>query len=82
MSRDVRNQFFSDLSQARGNLGVGDNPLRFIEKFGAKFVPVQFYEPDALTSHSEYYYNARLNILYKRNNLSKFNAVWHPVNII
>lgn len=29
-------------------------------------VPIQFYEPDATTFRSEYYYNARENVLYQR----------------
>lgn len=77
-----RDQFFEELSAVRGQPEEGGNSIRIIEKLGAVMVPVQFYEPDAQTSHTEYYYNARLNILYKRKRLNQFYAIWQPMNII
>lgn len=74
--------FFEELSEKRGEPSEGGMPLRFLEKLGAKMIPMQFYEPDALTSHSGYYYNTRKNVLYKRVKLNKYNAVWKSVNII
>lgn len=82
ITNSSKNQFFEELSVVRGRPEEGGNSIRIIEKMGATMVPVQFYEPDAQTSHTEYYYNARLNILYKRKKLSQFHAIWQPMNII
>lgn len=77
-----RDQFFSELSAARGNPGVGGMPLNFIERLGAEMVTVQFSEPDPLSCRTGYYYNSRQNVLYKRVKFNNFYAVWHPVNTI
>jgi len=45
---------------------VTGNPNRFLELYGNELIPVEFYEPDASTFRSEYYYNTRENILYKK----------------
>jgi len=45
---------------------LGFNSNRFIELVNGKEVPIQFYEPDPNTFRSDYYYNARLNVLYKK----------------
>lgn len=81
-ARRYKDQFFTELSEIRGNPGVGGMPLRFIEKLGAEMINVTFSEPDALSSRTEYYYNSRQNVLYKRQILNKFYAVWHPVNTV
>lgn len=81
-ARQFRDQFFSELSAARGNPGVGGMPLNFIERLGAEMISVSFSEPDALSNRTEYYYNSRRNVLYKREKLNEFYAVWHPVNTI
>jgi len=81
MATDDNNsdQFFEDLSNARGVAGQGGDPFSFIENLGADKVPVQFYAPDPLTSHQDYYYNARQNVLYKRKIISPTRAVWNQV---
>ena len=50
----------------RGIPGIGYNPHRFVELFGGEMVPVSNYEPDPQTFRSDYYYNSRVNKLYKR----------------
>ena len=55
-----------DILLRRGYGGVGHNPHRFVERFGGVMVPVLFYEPDANTARCDWYYNARLNQLFKR----------------
>lgn len=80
--QQFRNQFYSNLSSARGKLGIGGMPLNFIERYGADMVTISFSEPDALTNRTEYYYNSRQNVLYKRQKFNRFYAVWHPVNTI
>lgn len=77
-----RLDFFEILSEKRGKPGVGGEPLVFLELLGANKIPVLFYEPDALTSRTNYYYNARLNELYKRKVFNKHYAVWFSVPTI
>lgn len=77
-----RIEFFDILSEKRGQPGVGGEPLVFLEKLGAVKTPVQFNEPDPLTFRSNYYYNARLNELYKRKVFNKYYAVWLSVSTI
>jgi hypothetical protein len=45
---------------------LGYNCNRFVELAGGREVPIQFYEPDPNTFRLNYYYNSRLNILYKK----------------
>ena len=73
--------FWEELRNAHGKPGMGGRALRLIERLGAKMVPMLFYQPDALSFHQEYYYNTRLNVLFKRKVLSEFNAIWQRVNI-
>jgi len=54
------------IAQNRLNAEPAGNDHRFLELYGGKEVPVQFWEPDPLTFRCEYYYNARLNELFKR----------------
>lgn len=73
--------FLVDLATRRGQPTVGGNPSRFIELAGGKEVPLQWYEPSAKTFRSEYYYNTRLNKLYKKSKSThpvtkKFTAHW------
>lgn len=56
----------------------GGNPARFIELVGGRFVPIMFYPPDPITFRDEFYYNARLNRLFKKIG-SKPNPVWKIV---
>lgn len=56
----------------------GGNPLRYVELGGAKFVQQIYYEPDPKTFRDQFYYNARLNKLFKKIN-SKPDPVWKVV---
>ena len=51
---------------SRRGSGLGYNPHRFIELFGGKMVETLRHEPDALTFRDEYYYNTRINVLFRR----------------
>ncbi|MHA2065094.1 MAG: hypothetical protein ACXABY_12025, partial [Candidatus Thorarchaeota archaeon] len=56
----------------------GGNPHRFLELVGSKSVVESFYEPDPITFRDQFYYNARLNKLYKKIN-SQPSPVWKQV---
>jgi len=56
----------------------GGNPLRYAELVGAKFVTESYYEPDPITFRDQFYYNARINQLFKKIN-SKPKPVWKQV---
>lgn len=58
--------FLSDLSARRGMITIGGNPTSFVELTGGEPVEYSFYEPDPTTARYEYYYNTRLNTLYKK----------------
>ena len=72
---NFRDEFFEELSRIRGIPSGGGQSLVFIEKLLGDKIPVQFYEPDPLTSHTDYYYNSRQNVLYKRKMISNIRAV-------
>jgi hypothetical protein len=44
----------------------GGNPVRYTELRGAKFVEQLYYEPDPITFRDQFYYNVRLNQLFKK----------------
>ena len=56
----------SDLYSRRGKTTMGYNPHRFIELFGGEMVEVWSYEPDPRTFRGDYYYNARINQLFRK----------------
>lgn len=58
--------FLEELTEKRGQITNGGNPINFIELAGGTEVPMNFNEPDAETSRDGYYYNTRLNILFKK----------------
>lgn len=58
--------FLADLEERRGQKRTGGNPTRFVELVDGEEVSNSFYEPDAETFRSPYYYNTRQNKLYKR----------------
>lgn len=66
--------FFDELLGIRGFPSSGTNSVRFVEMNGGMMVPISFWEPGADTSRDEYYYNSRVNVLFKR-----VGAV-HPVS--
>lgn len=61
----MASQFLTDLFNRRGKPSIGANPQRFIELAGGQEVFYNFFEPDANTWRDPYYYNTRLNVLYK-----------------
>lgn len=72
-----------DIARYRGNPSTGWNPLTHMELDGRTPVEISSYEPDPQTSHVSYYYNSRLNILYKKMFVSKPSAsyyVWKRVS--
>lgn len=56
----------------------GGNPIQFIELEGGKMVQQIYYEPDPTTFRDQFYYNARLNLLFKKLN-TKPVPVWKIV---
>lgn len=73
--------FLRDLTRRRGQITVGGNPSRFIELAGGKEVPTSWFEPSAKTFRSDYYYNTRVNKLYKKTKVihpltKKLKAYW------
>lgn len=81
-----KDELFEQITEKRGKPEYfrGGFPLQFLRKgasglFGKQDVPVSFFEPNALTSRSDYYYNARQNVLYVRKRINTYLAVWKPV---
>lgn len=61
------NQFLTDLFERRAiSRNPGYLPERFLELYGAKMVDLSSYEPDPRTHHSDFYYNTKTNVLYKK----------------
>lgn len=56
----------------------GGNPQRYMELAGAAQVPMSFNEPDPRTFRSQFYYNTRMNRLYKKLNTKPW-PVWKLV---
>lgn len=59
----------SDLSDRRGNITSGGNPINFMELSGAIVPLFQFWVPDPNTTREIYFYNTRVNKLYKRHDV-------------
>ena len=78
----------TDLLSRRNPATAGGNSNRFIELVGGEAVPALCYEPDVRTFRSPYYYNSRLNKLFKQrkvvcigcNNKKKVSFYWQPVS--
>jgi hypothetical protein len=85
-SYDEMTGFETDLLARRANQPLsGGNPNRFIELVGGSDILYQHYEPDPNTTRGKYYYNTRLNILFKRlevNNASSdtSESIWKQVS--
>ena len=52
--------------------GIGYNPIGFVELYDGSIVQTLSKQPDPVTFRNDYYYNARLNELFK-----KVSAVCH-----
>lgn len=50
---------------------LGSNPINFIELYGLRNVEVLSYEPDPNTYREPYYYNAKVDMLFKKITASK-----------
>jgi hypothetical protein len=76
---DASGQVLSNTLSLRTQHPIGGgNPLRYVELVGAKFVEQSFFEPDPRTFRDQFYYNTRLNKLYKKIN-SKPDPVWKQI---
>lgn len=60
----------------------GGNPHRFIELFGGEMVECLWYEPDPNTSRSEFYYNTRLNKIFRKKHLGSGVYIWKNITQI
>ena len=60
----------ADVIARRGQSTTGYNPHRFVELFGGTVVEAINYEPDPQTYRQEYYYNSRVNQLFKKLKIS------------
>lgn len=56
----------SDIQKRRNLNKGGFNPHAFIKLFGGKLIHVSYVEPNPQTTRCEFYYNARINKLFKR----------------
>jgi hypothetical protein len=63
---DSMREFLGDLSDRRGDITKGGNPVSMIaELYGGEMVELLAFEPDASTYRQPFYYNTVLNCLYK-----------------
>ena len=75
----------SDITERRGKITPGGNPVRFMELAGAIEVLHQFWTPDPNTTRETYFYNTRTNKLYKRHDVinhlnGESSRVWKLVS--
>lgn len=66
---------------ARRKLGVGYNPHTFVELFDGEIVEMIWHEPDPLTFRRKYYYNTRLDQLFRKVEVKDF-AYWKRISEI
>lgn len=76
--------FFADITTRRGRVYPGANPSRFVELVGGKAVAMLFHDPDPKTFRAPYYYNSRVNVLFKKVTVSnpitkKKSIYWQAV---
>lgn len=70
---------YRDIVSQRNNHQIGGGtPIQFIELTGGVLVPQSFYEPDPSTYRYQFYYNARLNRLFKKLSTTPV-PVWKAV---
>jgi len=85
MSSEQTQAFLDDLYERRGKRSVGNNnTVWFLELDGATVIEPTAFEPDPATYRGDYYYNARLNVLYKkiitRSEPGVIHAYWQKVS--
>ena len=74
--------FYQTLSEKIGEkTATPGNSKYLIERMGGKIIETAINEPDPNTCRNDYYYNSRINILYKKmkNNNDK-NHYWKAVS--
>jgi hypothetical protein len=70
------NTFLKDLFSRRGKQS-DSNTIWLLN--GAKIVDFSEYEPDANTHRGDYYYNSKLNVLYRKTKLTN-KFCWKPIS--
>jgi hypothetical protein len=73
----------AQISRFRRSPGFLD--IRLIEEVGGEIIEPMNYVPDPATHRQDYYYNSRMNQLFKRKWVVRDNkgmraAVWEPAN--
>ena len=72
-----------EIVQYRGNPSTGFNPLSWITYADGVPVEILIAEPDPLTFKQNYYYNSRINILFKKvfaNGPKSSHYIWKRVS--
>lgn len=75
-----------EILQRRRPLGIGGLPHRWQELAGGTIVEMTAFEPDPRTYRNEYYYNVKLNRLFRRifttyrPEIGIIRAHWKPVS--
>jgi hypothetical protein len=69
------NAFISDLLARRGKKYKGHHNVRNIELLGGRIVEPTAFEPDPTTHRGEYYYNATINVLFRRVTVANSDGV-------
>ena len=72
--------FFDDLNALDRAVGERRNNPQAIELYGGKTVEMSHYEPDADTFRDEYYYNSRINRLFKKIYDNRGFYFWKPIS--
>lgn len=76
--------FLEDLAQRRGKITVGGNPNTFVELTGGVTIPYMWHEPDPATARVPYYYNTRINVLFKQKMVlcpdGGKSYSWYPIS--
>jgi|10_taG_2_1085330.scaffolds.fasta_scaffold00167_33 hypothetical protein len=85
MTTQQTEEFLADLTERRGKPSVGNNNTAwFLELEGATVIEPTAFEPDPVTFRGNYYYNANLNVLYKkiitRQDPGIIHAYWQKVS--
>lgn len=71
--------FFTDLNLLDRSIGEKRNSPMLVELYGGSSIQISYYEPDANTFRDKYYYNSRLNRLYKK--VGRTNLYfWKPIS--
>lgn len=72
-------EVLEQIFEKRKRAGIGHNSTRFLELFGAELVPIVAHEPDPNTFRSEYYYNSRINQLFRKLSTLDERIAWKRI---